>query len=155
MGNNTKQSRLDTLFVLIIFCVFAGSVLVALTMGASAYRGTLEISSYRFAERTGLFYIWTKTKNFDEYGRIFVEPFFDTTALVLEEDIAGNLHRTYIFYRDGFIMELFTRADSEYSLSDGIPVLNLAGGTLSFQHSQNAIIITDSLGSLIISPRTG
>ena len=38
-----KSSRVDTVFVLIIFCVFAISMLLVLMLGASIYKNMTEI----------------------------------------------------------------------------------------------------------------
>lgn len=156
MPSKPKQSRIDTLFVLIIFCVFAGSALASLTFGAGAYRNIVELSQDRFAERISLNYIWTKAKSADEYGRVFLDNFNGTTALVLEEDLFGSIYRTYIYYSDGWLMELFVYAGWEYDISDGVAILNLNGDFLRFEQLETGLIrVSNSVNSLMISPRSG
>ena len=150
-----KQSRIDMLFVLIVFCVFAISALASLTLGASVYKSALEQSQSRYGDRISLFYIWTKIKNSDEYGRVYVDNFNGVPALVLEEDIFGEHYNTYIYYHDGWIKELFGDANFEYTLADGQAILNLGENVLRFEQlSCDIIRVSDSRDSLIISPRT-
>jgi len=150
-----KHSRIDTLFVLIILCVFAVSALASLTFGGSVYKNAIEQSHSRYDERTSFFYIWTKVKNADEYGRVYVDHFDGIEALILEEDIFGETYLTYIYYHDGWIKEIFGDASYEYRLTDGQAILNLLDNTLQFEQLDDGVIrVSDLKASLIITPRT-
>ena len=152
----SKSVHIDILFVLIIFCVFSASALASLTLGGSVYKNILAQSQARHDERTSFFYIWTKIKNSDEYGRVYVDNFDGTPALVLEEDLSGQRYLTYIYCHDGWVKELFGTATSEYKLSDGQSILDLGDNELQFlQLRSGAIRISDSRDSLIITTRTG
>jgi len=151
-----KQSRIDMLFVLIVLCVFAVSALASLTFGGSVYKNAIEQSHARYDERTSLSYIWTKVKNADEYGRVFVDIFNGEKALIIEEDLFGEVYATYIYFHDGWIKEIFGDTAYEYNLTDGQSILNLGDTTLQFEQLANGVIrVSDSKNSLIITPRTG
>jgi len=63
MMKATRGKRIDTIFVLIIFCIFAVSVLIVLMLGAGIYRNMNDISNDGRDERTALSYLWKKVKN--------------------------------------------------------------------------------------------
>ena len=151
----SKSTRVDILFVLIVFCVFAVSTLVSLILGGNVYKNAIEQSQARYDERTFLFYIWTKIKNSDEYDRVYVESIDGTEVLVLEENFFGELYLTFIYYHDGWIKELFVDSSHEYDLADGLEILSLENGSLKFEQLAGGIIrVSDSKDSLIITPRT-
>ena len=150
-----KHSRIDTLFVLIILCVFAVSALASLAFGGSVYKNAIEQSHERYDERTSFFYIWTKVKNADEYGRVYVDHFDGIDALILEEDLYGEIYLTYIYCHDGWIKEIFGDAAYEYRLEDGQAILCLRDTTLRFEQLSDGVIrVSDLKNSLIITPRT-
>ena len=150
-----KSTRLDTFFVLIIFFVFAVSALTSLTLGGTVYKNAVEQSQARYDERTSLFYIWTKIKNADEHDMVFAGDFSGVDSLIIEEDIMGYTYRTYIYYHDGWVKELFVDASYEYRLTDGQEILNLNGGILRFEQLSGGVIrVSDSKNSLVITPRT-
>lgn len=152
----SKSAQVDIVFVLIVFCVFAVSALVSLVLGGNVYKNAIEQSQARYNERTSLFYIWTKIKNADAYDGVYVKNFDNAEALVLEENFFGERYLTYIYYHDGWVKELFVDASYEYDLTDGQAILSLDGGILKFEQLDDGIIrVSDSVDSLIITPRTG
>ena len=151
-----KHSRIDTLFVLIILCVFAVSALASLAFGGSVYKNAIEQSHERYDERTSFFYIWTKVKNADEYGRVYVDQLDGVDTLILEEELFGGVYLTYIYHHDGWLKEIFGDAEYEYNLADGQSILNLKDTTLRFEQLAGSVIrVSDSKQSLIVTPRTG
>ncbi len=51
--------------------------------------------------------------------------------------------------------ELYGRADFEFNLDSGLPILELPEGVLNFETLENGSIrVSDHSGSIIITPRT-
>ncbi|MCL2425905.1 MAG: DUF4860 domain-containing protein [Oscillospiraceae bacterium] len=145
---------IDTVFVLIVFSVFAISVLMVLMLGASIYRNINEISTERQNEHTALAYIWTKTRNFDQADGMSVGDFNGVSALLIDENINGTHFRTIIYNYDGWLLELFSDASLEFSLNDGVPVVPADG--LHFDAIEHGLIqVTIGDMSLYLSPRSG
>jgi len=144
---------IDTVFVLVVFSIFAISVLMVLMLGASIYRNINEISTERQSEHTALAYIWTKTRNFDQAGSISAGEFNGVSALIIDEMINDAHYRTMIYNHDGWLLELFSDANLEFSLNDGIRVVTV--DNLSFEAIDYGLIqVTVGDMSLYLSPRS-
>ena len=161
--NRIKRGRsIDTIFVLIVFSIFAISVLMVLMLGASIYRNINEVSRENEAEQTALSYIWTKVKSFDNAGSISVGDFAGSSALFLDEKVGETLFRTTIYSHNGWLMELYSEAGLTFSPSDGDRIVQVED--LSFRAVENQqvelnnntlIKVTVENKMLLLSPRSG
>jgi len=156
----TGKSKVDTVFVLIIFSVFALSVLMVLMLGARVYKNMTDITSENQEERTLLSYIWTKVKNGDKSGSISVGDFYGLTALCFDEDFGGTPYRTAIYQYDGWLYELFCETEmlsdpsGGFLPEDGVQVMRI--DELVFENAEYGMIkVSTGTGSLLLSPRSG
>lgn len=60
MTKAIHAQKLDTVIVLVIFCVFAASVLMVLMLSGNIYKNTAEMSNEKYSERTTLSYRWLR-----------------------------------------------------------------------------------------------
>jgi len=140
--------------VLIVFSIFAVSVLIVLMLGASIYRNINEISREGEAEQTALSYIWTRTKNYDNAGSIVIDEFNGMPALIIKERFGDTEYKTVIYHFDGWLHELFSEADLTFSPTDGTRITKVED--LKFEAVDNGLIRTTSGNlSLFLSPRSG
>ena len=95
---NSGKSKVDTVFVLIIFSVFALSVLLVLMLGARVYKNMTDITSENQEERTFISYVWTKVKNGDKNGSARAGEFGGLSALCFDEVIGGDSYQTVIYH---------------------------------------------------------
>lgn len=152
MGKAFRGQSIDTVFVLIIFCIFAASVLAVLMLGGSIYKNMADISQDGYEERTCLSYVWTKVKNGDEAGKILLGDFDGQNVLLLKEEYDGVAYQTMIYYYDGWVRELFCEEGLNFAPEDGTPVIKTT--SLSFTALENGLIKAEAgSGSLLISPR--
>ena len=151
MNKSARSQRLDTIFVLIIFAVFAVSVLIVLILGATIYRNIAEVSQEGADERSVLAYIWTKTKNFNDAGMIYVSEYYGDNALIIEEVFSGVRYQTVVYHFDGWLYELFTEQGLGLGREDGVRVMEL--GSLSFDSLEHGLIkVTSGDRALLINP---
>ena len=154
MNRAIRGRSIDTIFVLIVFSIFAFSVLMVLMLGANIYRNINELSNYEQYEHTSLSYVWTKTKNFDDAGSIRVGDFNGATALFIYETIGGTEYRTVIYHYDGWLVELFSESALDFSIEDGTRIMRSDG--LLFEDLGNGLIqVTTGRMKLLLSPRGG
>jgi len=154
MNKIMRGRSTDTVFVLIIFSIFAVSVLMVLMLGASIYRNINDISTEKQNDHTALAYIWTKTRNFDQVDGISVEYFNGVSALVIDEKIGDTYFRTRIFNHNGWLVELFSDASLDFSLDDGVRIVPV--DDLSFEaHEHGLIQVVLGDMKLFLSPRSG
>ena len=150
----TGGQRIDTVFVLIIFCIFAISVLMVLMFGASIYQNLTGMIRDGQDERAVLSYIWTKAKNDDNEGRISVGYFHGLPTLFLDEEFDRVPYRTRIYYYDGWVHELFSETELDFYPVDGTRIIEVE--SLDFEELDHGLIrITAGTLSLLISPRSG
>jgi len=153
MNKTIRGRSIDTVFVLIVFSIFAISVLLVLMFGASIYRNINELSRVNESEHTALSYIWTKTKNFDNADSISVGEFSGIPALLIDQRFGDYDFRTAIYYYDGWLYELFSEAGLEFSPADGTRIVMV--NDLSFEAFDNGLFrATTGDRSLLLSPRS-
>ena len=149
-----RRSKVDTVFVLIIFCVFAISMLMVLMLGASIYKNMTEISRDGYDEHTTLSYFWTKVKNSDEKGKVYLGDFQGRPALCLAEVYGDTTYLTMIYRYGDKVYELFTEEDVSLDPEDGTPVIDAED--LSFESLDDGLIrITVGGKSVMLLPRGG
>jgi hypothetical protein len=152
MRKTVRNKRGDTVFVLIIFCIFAVSVLLVLMLGASTYQNMTEISREGQTERTVLSYIRTKVKNDDDAGKVNIVDFHGLSALSFEEELGGVLYRTLIYHYDGWVYELFSEAEIDFYPDTGVRIIRI--NDLSFEKQEHGLLRVSAGGmSTLISPR--
>lgn len=147
MRKRISQHHMSGLLMLLLFGVFAVCVLAVLLTGARAYRGLTRRDQAAFDRRTGAQYIAARVRQADIEGGVTVEPFGGTTALTITQD--GMV--TWVYWYDGYLMELYTFADADLSPQDGVRVMELDGLTLAMEDGlltaeiESAEGVTDTL----------
>jgi hypothetical protein len=154
MGKKLSNTgRVDTVFVLLIFCFFAVSVFLVLMLSASTYQNMNEISANGQNERIALSYIRTKVRNTDTQGALTVLNVDGTNVLSLRENIGDRNFATYLYHLDGWVYEAFIDADDELRLEEGIPMLRV--GSLDFEDMEDGLVrIITCGGSMVIYARS-
>jgi len=156
-----SKRRIDTIFVLIIFSVFALSVLMVLMLGARVYKSMTDIAKERQDERTLLSYVWTKVKINDKNGSIRIGEYFGLNVLCFDEEYEQTMYTTAIYLHDGWVYELYTEtsllAESDpqhgFAPEDGVKVMGIE--SLEFtQYSHGLIKVATNTSHLLIYPRS-
>lgn len=128
----------DFLFTIALFCAFAATSLIVVIIGANVYQGTVRGMNENYALRTSLSYVSQKVRQNDGADGIYIDTLEGIPALVLEQSLEAGDYETWIYYDDGWLRELFTRADAHVSPADGQPVLQLAG--FEMEQDQNGML---------------
>jgi hypothetical protein len=154
MTKKLRGQRIDTVFVLIIFCVFAVSVLMVLMLSASIYQNITEMTQTGQDERIVLSYIWTKVKGNDDAAKVSVGEFHGRSALYFDEVFDSTTFRTMIYYHDGWVYELFSDTSLDFYPEDGERIIRVE--SLSFEQLDYGIIrISSGSRSLLVTMRSG
>ena len=153
MSNNRNNNRVDTVIVLLIFCVFAMSVFLVLILGASIYSNMAEKAFEGQNERIALSFVRTRVRNADSADSISVGDFQGFPALSFEEDLGGRIFVTYIYLYNGWVHELFHERGHYFSPGDGDRMIQ--ADSLSFEKIDGGMIrVSTDYGSLLIFPRS-
>jgi len=114
-----RHTGTGTIASLLLTCVFAVTLLMAMTTGAGVYRRVAERADRSSERRLGLTYITTKILGSDETGRVECGSFGGSGAVYLYEDLDGLTYETILYVHDGWLMELFCSKDWELEPGDG------------------------------------
>jgi len=152
MNRRIKGSNIDTIFVLIVFSIFAFSVLMVLMLGAGVYRNINDISRAEQHEHTAVSYIWTKIKNFDDKEAIETGDFGGVPAIFINETLGDTDYRTAIYVYDGWLHELFSETALDFSPQSGRRIVQ--ADNMSFNETDNGLIeISIGNKKLVLYPR--
>ena len=149
MFKTKSQNRVDTVFVLMIFCVFAVSVFLVLILSGSTYQNMNDISREGQNERIVLSYIRTKTRNIDN---VAVSYFNDVSMLELVEVFGTRTFVTMIYLYDGWVRELFHEQGNAFQPGDGVPIMEVSSLDFTLIDGGLIRVFTDH-GSIVLFPR--
>ena len=145
-------------YVVLMFAVFAGCILLVLLFGASSYEKLIERDNQSFEQRTGVSYIAAKLRHNDVAGGAWVASFSDksdrnaddTDTLYLtfigDDGVLVPEYYTKIYYYDGFIREILCEDGLTLTPEAGNEIMAASG--LSFEQNGNCIsvAVTDEEG---------
>lgn len=120
---NERRHSFDTVIGLFLVCLFAASLFFVLSIGVGIYSDIESVMAEQFSTRTASAYVVSRVRQADRIGGIELGTLGDTDALILYEDLGDEQYLTYIYYYDGYIMELYCDALAELSPADGERVL--------------------------------
>lgn len=148
----TRRHGLDSVFVLLLFGVFACCLMLVLLTGARSYKSVADRGEVAYEQRICTQYIATKVRYNDYSGGVTVGPFSEEepelSTLFLHQTIEGEDYWVRIYCYDGTVRELFTEADQTMEPEDGQEVM--AASALEFTLEEGLLTITaaDTAGQI-------
>lgn len=121
-----NSDRLEGLFALLLFGVFAVCLLAVLLTGAGSYGRLTQRDRAAAERRTCAQYLTTRVRQSDA-GAVSVAAFGDGDALCLGQTIGGREYVTWVYVSDGWLMELFCAAQAGLGPEDGERVMAMGG----------------------------
>jgi len=150
----TTRRKTDVVIVLLVFCVFVMSVLTVLSLSGTSYKNIISLTNKTQDEHIGLSFIWTKVKNNDEIGRIYLASIHDQPALCIESEFDGYTFYTMIYHYDGWLHEVFFEKGFTQKLESGFPLVRAS--TFQLEELEKGLLrITLDGETLLLSPRGG
>lgn len=143
---------------LLLFGVFAVCLMVVLLTGADSYQALTRRDQAASDGRTCAQYLATRVRQADVEQSVSVEEFGGYTALCFTQSIVGDDYVTRIYVYDGWLMELFCRADANLEPEDGERVMAAESFDASEEDGLLRLAITPENGeavSLVLSLRAG
>ncbi|SFB76070.1 DUF4860 domain-containing protein [Butyrivibrio sp. YAB3001] len=146
--NADKRHVIDTVFVICLLLLFLLSALTVIAIGASIYKKNVAQTSENYSQRVSIAYITEKVRQSDINGAIYVEELFGKNVLVMQQTVDDELYNTYIYDYNGYLMELFARADlNNFYPQSGQKILKI--------HSFDISQISESLLSAVVTSDNG
>lgn len=153
MRRRGNQHQMGGLLMLLLFGVFAVCVLAVLLTGARAYRRLTQRDQVAFDRRACVQYLTTRVRQADAGGGVALRPFGEGDALLLP---AGEGYVTWVYWHDGWLMELYTFEDAALAPEDGARIMPLEGLSLSLADGVLTAELADGAGgtdTLLLSLR--
>lgn len=141
----------DTLFVLTLFAVFAICSMLLIAFGANIYRKTVDNYEEHFNISTSASYITEKVRQSDNSGAMDIIEFGDGNALRISSTYNNIDYYTYIYMDNGYLKELYAKAESKLSPKAGKKLLPII--SFSVTDAENGMYrysITDIYGSTMV-----
>lgn len=150
MRSKMRKHEIDSVFVLLLFTLFAGCILMVLLLGASSYEKLVKRDTEAYNARTGVQYIAAKLRHGDASACVQAGSFADKNnteadeipTLYLGMSAEGEFYYTKIYYYDGYLRELLCMEEDELEPEDGQEVLRAT----SFSVEQEGTLLTVSVG---------
>lgn len=143
----TGSRRIDSIFVMILFFLFALTAFVLVMIGVKQYQSTADSMNYNYEVRTATSYLREKIRQNDSHAAISIDNIEGTEVLSLKSEVNDIVYYTYIYYYDGYLRELYVQDGSSYSLSSGQQIIELSGFELSEATDRLiTVTITDTWG---------
>lgn len=141
----SSSRKFDTVFIVLLFVLFALTAGMLVLIGASQYRITTDSINKNYEIRTASSYLTEKMHQYDTSPGVSVTEH----ALVFSETIEDKQYLTYIYYYDGALYELFTDADTDFIPGAGAKIISLNG--FDAEKLENGLIrvcFTDTEGGI-------
>lgn len=145
MKESGQKHNIENAFVLVLFAVFAVTIVAVLALGANGYKSLVERDNDSYNKRIITSYVVAQIRNHDTQDAVKTGGFFSpeeadgVDTLHLYEEIEGFEYVLRIYYYEGRIYELFSSVEAELEPQDGTPVMDAQG--LSFEQQGNLIHI--------------
>ncbi len=123
MSFKVRERRIDTVFVLMVACLFGLCSVFIAVMGAQVYRKVVQISDENFESRTGVYYVLNKLRASDETGGVRLADKDGITVLEIAESGTAGQYQTYLYFYDGAVRELLTESAKPFAPADGLEIV--------------------------------
>lgn len=133
MGTQMRKHNVTGLLSLLVFALFAVSVLMILLTGADVVQKLTRRGQRSYDLRTAAQYVTTRVRQGDRADAIEVRSLEEGEALVLTEEIDGGVYETLVYCHDGYLREMFCRKGLALDLTFGEKILPLSGFSASEQ----------------------
>ena len=152
---NESRARNKNIYmfcVMAVICIFAIAALILLNVAIRVYKNIAVNNLETYELRTSLSYVATKIHQGDVSGNISVTLHDGTSVLVIRDAQStdeGENYETVIYYDDGAVCELYHLEGEDYTLSDGLQIIDVASFGI-YMNDDGSILLTagDSSGSV-------
>lgn len=146
MKRSSQRHSIENVFVLVLFAIFAMTIVAVLALGANQYKSLVERDNNAYNKRIITSYVSAQIRGYDRADAVkvggFASPDVDdeVNTLHLLETIDGIRYDLKIYYYRGNVYELFAAEESEMKPEDGVAIMDAKD--LHFEKKGSLIRIT-------------
>ena len=125
--DNRRANKMDSIFVVALFTVFAITAFLLILIGAKQYQHTADAMDLNYESRTISSYLTEKIRQNDTTGAVSICELEGTTALAIQTVENDSIYTTYIYHYNEALREIMVTSDSVFSLDSGQQIIQTAG----------------------------
>ena len=125
--DNRRANKMDSIFVVALFTVFAITAFLLILIGAKQYQHTANAMDLNYESRTISSYLTEKIRQNDTAGAISLCQLEGTPALAIQTIENDVTYITYIYHHNEALREIMVTSDSVFSLESGQQIIQTAG----------------------------
>lgn len=144
MKKNTspRTGSMDFLFSMILFLIFILCSVFTILIGSRVYSNIRARNDAAFYSDTALSYITNKVRQADRSGCVKQRTIDDCDVLVLTSDYDGILYETWIYTKDGSLLELYSEKNSGLTVEAGLPIMESGPISFTMEEAANGALLT-------------
>lgn len=121
---HSSKTKIDTLFLVSLFVLFAFTSCILVLLGAKQYHTTADSMNQNYEVRTAFSYFSEKVRQ-NDHASINLTNFDGIPALVITETTEAAAYQTYIYVYDHNLCELFVESQTDIHPSMGQPIVSM------------------------------
>ena len=125
--DNRRSTKIDGVFVIALFTMFAITAFLLILIGAKQYQHTANTMDANYESRTISSYLTEKFRQNDTQGTISIVELDGTTAIALKTTTNEIVYTTYIYHYDNALREIVVNEKSVFSLASGQEIIQTKG----------------------------
>ena len=134
---HSSKTKIDTLFLVSLFVLFAFTSSILVLLGAKQYHTTADTMNQNYEVRTAFSYFSEKIHQ-NDHAAIALTDFDGTQALVFTEETDGIAYRTYVYVYDDMLCELLVGSGTDATPSMGQSIVPMRA--LSMELSDEGLL---------------
>lgn len=127
--DNRRSTKIDSVFVIALFTMFAVTAFLLILIGAKQYQHTADTMDANYESRTISSYLTEKIRQNDSLGTVRIDQIEGTHALAIETVENDVAYITYIYYYKDALREIVVNDSSVFSLDSGQEIIKTGGFT--------------------------
>ncbi len=125
--NNKRSLKMDSVFVIALFTMFAITAFLLILIGAKQYQHTADAMDANYESRTISSYLTEKIRQNDNSGKVYISKLDGLDALAIETTQNDITYVTYIYYYKDALREIVVNESSVFSLETGQEIIKTGG----------------------------
>lgn len=125
--DNRRSTKIDGVFVIALFTMFAVTAFLLILIGTKQYQHTADTMDTNYECRTISSYLTEKVRQNDSQGKVYISQIEDTPALAFETMENDVTYITYIYYYENALREIVVNGSSIFSLDSGQEIIETSG----------------------------
>ena len=138
-----RLSAYKPVLTFLLFSMFSVSLVITIIFGANVYNNIIENKQDSFSKTVALSYITTKIRSNDNANSIRVDEIDGNAAIVISEQLDGEVFETWIYTNNNNLCELFADKNADKVAQAGTEIIPLKSINAKLDKNKLTVTATD------------